>query len=138
MILIIYNFILAAVSAFREIEILIERGSWNSDITWLKFWKTKLFNIPNTDSFHFAWGLWWLLIVVAIVFNGIWVYLFGEFPVHFYLIIFGKSFWFIILSVIINSILYWQMYMYFRNVCMHIVFMKKDSMRLSYLSPIKF
>jgi hypothetical protein len=139
MITIMYWFLMASVSAHREVEILIDGGHWNIGMTWLKFWgkdwtgTKRLFN-----SFHAMWGLWWAMIVFYIVTQAIWYYLYGQPLMEMWLLIIGKEIGWALLSVGLNILIYWQMYMYFRNINMHIVFMNPKYMRLSVLLPIKF
>lgn len=139
MITIIYWFLMASVSAYREVEILTDRGSWHLGMTWLKFWGKdwigwkRLFN-----SFHFMWGLWWAMITLLFVMNGIWYYLYAQPFMEIWLLIIGRAWYWVLLSAILDIVIYWQMYMYFRNINMHIVFMKPSYMRLGVLLPIKF
>jgi hypothetical protein len=130
-----YWIILAFISAYRETEILIERGSWSPEVTWILFWE-NLFGIKNTDSFHFMWGLWWFLITALIVMEGLWFYLYGKLFIQLHLFIIGREWYWVALSAILNIIIYWQLYMWMRNVAMHIVFMKKDHRRWEYISPV--
>jgi hypothetical protein len=139
MITIIYWFLMASVSAHREVEILVDTGSWNLAMTWLKFWgKDWTGNKRLFNSFHSMWGLWWAMIVFYIVAQAIWYYLYGQPMIEIWLLIIGKEIGWALLSVGINILIYWQMYMYFRNINMHIVFMKPKYMRWSVLLPIKF
>ncbi len=139
MITIIYWFLMSAVSAYREVEILRYDGSWTQEMTWLIFWgrewtgTKRLFN-----SFHFMWGLWWLVITVYFVMQAMWYYLFSQPFMEVWLLIISREWYWILVSAILNIIIYWQMYMYFRNINMHITFMKSKFMRLGVLLPIKF
>lgn len=139
MITILYWFLMASVSAYRETEILVDRGSWTKTMTWIIFWGKEWTGTKRLfDSFHFMWGLWWAMITTYFVMNGIWFYLYAQPFMEMWLLIIGREWYWVLLSAGINIVIYWQMYMYFRNINMHIVFMTPSNMRWNVLLPIKF
>ena len=110
-----------AILAYREWQILVDRGSWLVDNTWLKFWYTDWKSwLKDLDSFHFMNGLSVLVLLetftdkddILINFNPEW------------------------LCVQAHVVFYWLAWMYIRNIFMHIVFDKKPQWK--YLIPIKF
>lgn len=91
--------ILALLSAYREVQILIDRGSWRKEdyrnIFWKTDWQSKW---KNLDSFHVSNGLFILLMLYAMSIDSIIWYLV---PV------------------------YWFGFFYVRNIGLHIIFKKK-------------
>lgn len=91
--------ILAILSAYREVQILIERGSWRKEdyrnIFWYTDWKSWL---KNFDSFHVSNGLFVLVMFFAMSIDTITWYLVP---------------------------LYWLGFFYVRNIGLHIIFKKK-------------
>lgn len=104
--------ICALLSAWEEIQQLIQRGSWNKEIFWVPIWETawdgklKLF-----DSHHFAFGLFIFVVFVLNYFHQI-------------------NEWWLVPA-------YWFTFFYIRNLGMHIIF-RKNNIELKYIIPIKF
>ena len=130
-----YWTLLSFIAAYREVEILIKNGSWIPECTWIIFWG-NLFGIKNTDSFHSMWGLWWLLVTALIVMEGLWFYLFDDLFIQLLLFIIGRAWYWVTLSAILNIVIYWQYYMWMRNIAMHIVYMRNGFKKLQYINPI--
>lgn len=88
--------ILSILSAYREVKVLIDRGSWKKEdyrnIYWDIDWKSKF---KDFDSHHASYGLFILVMLFAL---GITWYLV---PV------------------------YWFGFFYIRNLGLHIIFKKK-------------
>lgn len=78
--------ILAILSAYREVEILIDRGSWRKEDYRNIFWKTDWQSwLKNADSFHVSNGLFVLVMFFAmetITWYLVPVYWFGFFQVR--------------------------------------------------------
>ena len=110
-----YTFLFAALSSYREILVLIERGSWKANVTWLPFWKTDWQSFWAVfDTHHFTYGLF----ILAIAFSMRKGYK-----------ITGK---------IYDVVIIWFTFFYFRNICMHVLFMNPEFIRWKYLLPITF
>lgn len=136
---IVFLFVLAGVAGHREVEILIKSESWFLWMTWLKFWKNiKVFGkeIKNTDSFHFMVGLFWLLVVSFILLQSIWVYLYADMFIEIWFLLIASGLPWMIISVILNIVIYWQTYMWFRNFFMHVAFMNSGSRQWKYVFPL--
>lgn len=92
--------ILALLSAYREVQILIDRGSWRKEDYRNVFWKTDWQTWKkNLDSFHVSGGL--------------------------FVVVMSLSFYFIKLNSIWETPLIWLGFFYVRNIGMHIIFKKK-------------
>lgn len=128
-------FLLAHIAAYREVEILIRDGSWPLVKANIPFWENIL-GIKNTDSFHFMQGLYWLIIVLFLVLEGYWFYVYEKLLIPLHLLLLGDTLFLIILSALLTILIYWQSYMYFRNIGMHISFISKQYREWRYLSPI--
>ena len=106
--------ILALIAGWREVEILIQRGSYDPKAFWNVYWnwKPQIFNIKvKIDSFHFANGLFVLVLanLVHLSYSKLTISLFsGE-----------------ILNYLVTIVTYWLYYMYIRNLMMHIILPKK-------------
>lgn len=91
--------LLAGLSAYREVQILIERGSWNKedyrDMFWHTDWKTWK---KDLDSFHVSGGAF------ALVMFGL-------------MSLIQISWWMIPIA--------WYLFFKIRNIFMHIVFKRK-------------
>lgn len=108
----IYLITLAALAAYREIQILIDRGSWKIEMTWLPIWYTEWNSMWKLfDSFHLIEGLYTLILCAALTKLN------------------NKSKWYFV-------IVYWALYYYARNIFMHIIFMNPEYMRFKFLIPI--
>src|SRR5690554_5146027 len=118
--------ILALLSAYREIEILINRGSWKIEHFKIKFWQTDHSSIwKNFDSFHVMGGLF-------TVFMFLGFYLAYAEPYFLVVInIFND-----IPGLIETVIVYWLLFYYIRNLFMHIIFRKEAYRQWNYLLPI--
>ena len=110
--------ILIGILSWREVQILIDRGSWKADdyhnLFWYISWKSKW---KDFDSFHVANGLATLIIcyIIAVNYQLIVLNYLGDYQ-------------FIALAII-----YWLIWMYIRNIFMHIIFKKKPLWK--YLFP---
>ncbi|MBK7380480.1 MAG: hypothetical protein IPJ03_16115 [Ignavibacteriales bacterium] len=114
--------LLIAVASYREIQILVDRGSWSIDKTWLKFWYIDWTSFwKNFDSYHTLWGLFVLILSTILVISEIVpkVYLWTDF-----ITLWG------------NVCLSWVGINYVRNLFLHIVFMRTPEWK--YLLPITF
>jgi len=112
-------------SGHREVQILIERGSWK----WIRFKKWLYWftdqnkNGKNEDSFHISNGL---------VFTGIAFFVAQVLPLvplfEYWTTLFG------------NTIMWWLIFMYLRNVTMHVLIPKWEKgnpkLMLWYLLPL--
>lgn len=111
---IIILIVLAILASYREVGDLIDRGSWNKEVTWLKFWEIEWQSIWRVfDPHHFSFG------VFILILSFVFAYLFF-------------SGWYIILW---TGIL-WLSFFYIRNIGMHIIFMADGYRRWVYLIPI--
>jgi len=81
-------------------------------------------------------GLWWFLVILFIITEVIWFYLFQDFFIEVWVFIISREIWWVIASVILNVVIYWQTYMWFRNVSMHIIFMKPKHRQWKYIFPL--
>lgn len=90
--------ILALLQAYREVEILIDRGSWRKEDYRNIFWKTDWKSwLKNLDSFHVSNGLFVLVMLYAMSIETITWYL---------------------------APVYWFGFMQVRNIGLHIIFKK--------------
>lgn len=113
--------ILAILSAYREVGILIDRGSWHPEVTWLKFWDIEWTSIWRVfDPHHFAYGLSILIFFLTISFQ-------------FTNLSYPLIDW---LNSIAVAVTYWFIFFYVRNIGMHIIFMTKEYKRWVYLIPV--
>ena len=128
MISIILIVLLIAVVSWREVQILIDRGSWKAEdyhkLFWYIHWESKW---KNFDSFHVASGLF-VLILVYILYTS------PNIPelLNPILALFSD----IRLFFAFDIIIYWFLFHWLRNIFMHIVFKVKPEWK--YLSPIRF
>jgi len=96
--------------SYREIQILIDRGSWNREDFWIPIWYTKLTTIwKNFDSFHFIHGL-------AIL--GLAEYLVQDLPTYYFTFL---ADW---INYQLYVAAYWFIFMQIRNLFMHKIFKK--------------
>ena len=102
--------LLIAVLAWREVQILIDRGSWKDwdyhKLFWYTDWQGKW---KNWDSFHVSNGLATLIIIYLIK---------GYLPEALY--VFCQP-----LTDILHTIAYWLIWMQIRNLFMHIIFKRR-------------
>ena len=133
---IIFLFVLAHVGAYRESERLVERGSWKDWMFWIVFWKDDFWKIKNTKSMKFMNGLRWLLVFAFIVLEVIWVYLTGDLLIEVWFLLLGRQWFLVALSVILNIMIYWQTYMWFRNIGMLVTFRKNKFREWKYILPV--
>jgi len=107
--------------AYREVQILIDRGHWKAKDYWDIFWyKAQSGWRRLFDSFHASNGLYTLIICYLLAENYQWISL-----------SFLKDF-----EIYVITTIYWVTWMYVRNVGMHIIFKKEPEWK--YLIPIKF
>jgi len=97
--------------SWREVQILIDRGSWKKEDFWIPLWYIKWTSFwKGFDSFHAIHGL-------AIL--GLMEFLVQYLP----------SYYFTFLADWINYqlyvVAYWLIYMQIRNLFMHIIFKKR-------------
>ncbi len=112
------------ITGYREVQILVSRGSWR----WIRFkkWLYKFTdqnsNDKNEDSFHISNGI--AVVIVSLAFSFI-IYL-----------VLNLAWWWIL----INTVLFWVFIFYIRNVTMHVLIPKwqKDNpqLKLWYLIPL--
>ncbi len=105
--------LLIAVLGWREVQILIDRGSWKKEkLRFNPYWyidqnsKKKILGlilIKNLDSFHVANGLTVLMFCIIIVSSNL--------TYQIYII---SQFW----TIIVNIGLYWLIWMQLRNLFM--------------------
>ena len=104
--------LLGMLSAYREVQILIDRGSWRKEdyrnIFWYTDWKSWL---KNFDSFHVINGLFVLVMMYAL--NSPLDSIFG---------LTGSFAW---MNPFLNVIIYWLGFFKVRNIGLHIIFKKK-------------
>ena len=112
------------ITGYREVQILVSRGSWR----WVRFkkWLYKFTdqnsNDKNEDSFHLSNGV--VFVIVALAFSYI---IYSELNLNWY--------W-----ILINTVLFWLFMFYIRNVTMHVLIpqWRKDNpqLKLWYLIPL--
>ena len=116
--------LLGLISAYREIQILIETDRWNIIKTWIPIWGLNWWDrwYKGFDSFHLPNGLFALVMCILIVydFKGIDLNFLGDF------------------KGIALILIYWWFYFWIRNIGMHILFLRGKYREWKYLSPIVF
>src|SRR3989304_6536957 len=116
--------LLGLISAYREIQILIETDRRNIIKTWISIWGLNWWNkwYKGFDSFHLSNGLFALIMCILIVydFKGIDLNFLGDF------------------NSIALILIYWWFYFWIRNIGMHILFLRNKYKEWKYLSPIVF
>ena len=111
------------IAAYREVQILIDRGSWKAKNYWDVFWyKAQTGWKRLFDSFHASNGLYVLIISYLLADSK---------KYQFFTLEFLKDF-----ELYVITIIYWITWMYVRNIGMHIIFKKEPEWK--YLMPIKF
>jgi hypothetical protein len=106
-------FLIIAIVSWREWQILVDRGSWKKEGTWLPFWYIHWESFwSKFDSFHFLNGLSTLLWMELLVINDI-------LPMFFTV----ESFWNIVLQQV-HVALYWYVWMQIRNLFLHKIYKK--------------
>ena len=111
MISLIFLFVIIAILSYREIQILIDRGSWGKSVTYLKFWYIDWQSFwKNLDSFHVSHGLFVLVLMGFLVLENV-------VPVI--------NWWQGWTMTAGNILLYWYGFFYVRNLFLHIIFMKE-------------
>ena len=109
---IILIILLIAVLSWREVQILIDRGSWKAEdyrrLFWYIDWKSKW---KNFDSFHVSNGVMTLILCIILRINIDYdvFYLFCDTLTH-----------------IAHIIAYWLIWMQLRNFFMHVVYRRKN------------
>ena len=92
--------LLGILSAWEEVQQLVQRGSWKREDYRYPEWKTPYNSIwKNFDSHHTAFGA--------------------------FVVVMSLSFYFIKLDSIWYTPLVWLGFFYVRNIAMHIIFKKK-------------
>ena len=115
--------LLVVLASWEEVQQLIQRKSWNKEDFWIPIWETdwrgkfKLF-----DSHHLAYGLFMLNLIYL---------LYTKPDIQIIALNFLGDFKDITLIFI-----YWWIFFYLRNLCIHIIFRKKNR-QWKYLSPIQ-
>lgn len=105
--------------SYREVLILIKRGSWKYYQFGNIFWETDDDGwLKNFDSFHFSNGLFWLTFFVMIT--------------KYVAVIELSELW---LQILINAPIGWVLFMWQRNVWMHVILPKKAYKRWWYILP---
>ncbi len=109
----IWLILLIAILAWREVQILIDRGSWKKEdyrnIFWHTDWKSKW---KNWDSFHVSNGLATLIVLILLV--PILPSVSGQVLGHL-----G------VFNVLIDIPIYWLIWVQIRNLFMHVVFKRR-------------
>ena len=112
--------LLIAVLSYREVLHLIQRGSWYDWNYRNVFWFTDQDGKwKNWDSFHFANGLATLIIIEMVIDNLL------QIPIAQYV---GEF-----VQVQLHVLIYWVLWMWFRNIWMHVVFKREPESK--YLLP---
>ena len=64
----LFLFLFTVAVSYREVQILIDRGSWKPDMTWIPLWYIhwQLW-YKNFDSFHLMNGLAFLFLLEALI-----------------------------------------------------------------------
>lgn len=119
----IYIIILGLIAGYREVQILCDRGSWYYENFRNWFWFTNQADkrVSNWDSFHVSNGAYALCLVISLVYctkiEIIWLsQILGE------------------LVGIAYILILWVIYMYSRNLMMHVILPLKPDWR--YLIPL--
>ncbi|MBK7381707.1 MAG: hypothetical protein IPJ03_22465 [Ignavibacteriales bacterium] len=113
--------VLALLSAYREVGVLIDRGSWDKEVTWLKFWDVDWKSTWRVfDPHHFSYGLSILIFFLTIAYQ----------PVN---LSYPLISW---LNSIAVAVTYWFIFFYVRNIGLHIIFMTNEYKRWVYLIPL--
>ena len=120
--------LLGLISAYREIQILIETDRWNIIKTWISIWGLNWWDrwYKGFDSFHLPNGLFALVMCIMIIIHPP-DYMFG-------LGCFLPD-W---LEQPLFILIYWWFYFWVRNIGMHILFLRGKYREWKYLSPIVF
>jgi len=116
----IWLILLIAVLSWREVQILIDRGSWNDwdyhNLFWYTRWQYKW---KDWDSFHVSNGLATLIIIEMVIDNLL------QIPIAQYV---GEF-----VQVQLHVLIYWVLWMWIRNIWMHVVFKREPEWK--YLLP---
>lgn len=111
--------LLIFILAWREVLHLCERGSWNFEDyripVWYIHWRSKW---KVFDTFHLTNGLITLIFIYLLLMNP---------NIYKLYVIYD------IVSLVVNIIAYWIIWMWLRNIFMHVVFKKKPEWK--YLLP---
>ena len=118
----IYLIIFIIALSYREVQNLIERGSWREYQYWIIIWGRDWYDkwYKNFDSFH--------------VMNGIMILVLSAFIEQYYKVIdlnFLGDFKGIALIII-----YWFAIMYLRNVLLHVIFSRFGYKKYWYIIPL--
>jgi len=124
----IYTIILGLLAGYREVQILCDRGSWNymSFRNWFWFTNQADKKVSNWDSFHVSNGVYALVLCIflATCTTGLsWDYVGTKLNQ-----ILGT--W----SILAYVPILWVVYMYFRNLMLHVILPYKPDLR--YLIPL--
>lgn len=105
----VFTIVLGSLSAWEEIQQLVQRGSWKKDMFYdFLFWNTDWKTIwKNFDSHHIAFGL--------------------------FIAVLGLSFYYVSLNELWHVPLFWLWFFYVRNAFMHIFFRRKEYRQWEYL-----
>ena len=107
--------LLGILSAWEEVQQLVQRGSWRREDCRYPEWKTDYNSIwKNFDSHHFAFGLFVLVLMEMIV----------RYLPHY---IPFTNFWLREIAYQIWVAIYWLGFFYVRNIGLHIIFKKKPT-----------
>lgn len=113
--------LLALLSAYEEVQQLIQRGSWHDYMTWLPIWNTDWQGFWKLlDSHHAVFGAFVLVFAFVLRLQ----------PKNFFT---WKSKF---LTDTAHVVIIWYAFFYIRNLGMHIIFMNPDFIRWKYLLPI--
>jgi len=104
----IFLFLFLAAESYREVQILIDRGSWSEIDTWIPLWYID-WTSPwkNFDSFHFIHGL-----AIVFLFEFAVNHL-PKYKIKFLAVWFDYQVW---------VVAYWIVFFQLRNLFMHHIF----------------
>ena len=112
--------ILALLSAWEEVQQLVQRGSWKREDYRYPEWKTPHHAFwKNFDSHHLCFGLFVLVMMIAFV-GGFTPCLISTPLFQFVGISLTRM-----ITLPIDIIIYWYLYFKVRNIGMHIIFKRK-------------
>ncbi len=113
----IWIILLIAILAWREVQILIDRGSWKAEdyrkLFWYTDWKSKW---KNWDSFHVSNGLATILILLIGASKSYASFM--EFIIPLLADVQP-------VGIALDIIIYWLIWMQIRNLFIHVVYKRR-------------
>lgn len=123
----IYIIILGLLAGYREVQILCDRGSWYYLNFRQWFWFTnQAGKWKDFDSFHVSNGLYALVLCLFVATCTKLSFISALCPIEI-----GKYG-----AILIDIVFYWWLYMYVRNIMMHVILPYKPQWK--YALPIHF